>query len=44
MNEMEYEKLLEEHGIKPTANRILVVKTLALRYSLSHWQSWSAES
>ena len=29
MNEMEYEKLLEEHGIKPTANRILVVKTLA---------------
>ena len=29
MNEMEYEKLLEEHGIKPTANRILVVKALA---------------
>ena len=26
---MEYEKLLEEHGIKPTANRILVVKALA---------------
>ncbi|MBQ9650396.1 MAG: transcriptional repressor [Prevotella sp.] len=29
MNEMEYEKLLEEHGIKPTANRIVVVRTLA---------------
>ena len=28
MNETEYVKLLEEHGIKPTANRIVVLRTL----------------
>ena len=29
MDEAQYIQLLEEHGIKPTANRILVVRTLA---------------
>lgn len=29
MDEKSCEKLLEEHGIKPTANRIVVVKALA---------------
>ena len=29
MNEIECVKLLEEHGIKPTANRILVIEALA---------------
>ena len=29
MDEAQYIQLLEEHGIKPTANRILVVKALA---------------
>ena len=26
---MHYEQLLEDHGIKPTANRLLIARTLA---------------